>query len=185
MAGRFVMSVGVKKTLLAFAIGLLVFGAAIPVLFWLAARAADRALSLQPLTSSSLSLMLAAACGVVGLFWVTWSFSYLVFVGKGLPVEAFGKALHPTSELVTMGPYAYTRNPMVLGYLTILLGVAFLARSISGVVLVPVMTLIGYLYIRTFEEKALVGRFGPDYEVYRGKVPALFPRLSAYIHGAE
>lgn len=178
------MSIGVKKAVVGISIALVVFVLGIPILFWLAVRAIDRGLGLQPLLGEGTALILAATSALVGLFWVTWSWSYLVFVGRGLPIEAFGKALHPTSVLVTAGPYAYTRNPMVLGYLIILLGVAFLAHSPSGVVAIPILAGLFYLYIVAFEEKALVARFGADYEQYRRSVPALFPRLSAYVHGA-
>ena len=178
------MSIGVKKTVLGVVLGLCVFAAGIPAMFWLLIRAVDRGLGWHPIMPQPPALILAAASGLVGFFWVTWSWSYLIFVGKGLPIEAFGKALHPTSVLVTAGPYAYTRNPMVVGYLMFLLAVALLSRSISGVIAIPVLAALAYGYLTTFEEKALVSRFGAEYEKYRRSVPVLFPRLSAYVHGA-
>jgi protein-S-isoprenylcysteine O-methyltransferase Ste14 len=178
------MSIGVKKAVAGVVIALVVFVLGIPILFWLAVRAVDRALGWPHIMGDGPAFILAAVSALAGVFWVTWSWSYLIFVGRGLPIEAFGKALHPTRVLVTAGPYAYTRNPMVLGYLMILLGVAFLGRSISGVVAIPILAAGTYGYLVTFEEKALVARFGQDYERYRRSVPSLFPRLSAYVHGA-
>lgn len=179
------MSIGIKKTLLGLAIGVAIFGLAIPIGYYFGCRAIDDTFGWAPLAGPGSMIIAGGITIAIGLFWVTWSLSYLIFVGKGLPVEAFGRALCPTCALVTTGPYAYTRNPMVIGYLLILLGLGLLARSISGLALVPVVALAAYIYIRAFEEAALVARFGADYETYRRKVPAIFPRLSAYIHGAE
>jgi protein-S-isoprenylcysteine O-methyltransferase Ste14 len=178
------MNIGVKKAVVGAIVAVVVFVLAIPIGLWLLIKAVDRSLGLPYLLPDAAAYILAAASALVGLFFVTWSWSYLVFVGKGLPLEAFGKALHPTSVLVTAGPYAYTRNPMVAGYLLILLAVAFLAESVSGVILVPLLTILAYIYLTVFEEKALVARFDGEYERYRRNVPALFPRLSAYVHGA-
>jgi len=71
---------------------------------------------------------------------------------------------------------------MVLGILFILLGVAFLARSISGIVFVPILAALFKLYLVEFEERALVARFGADYEEYRRNVPSLIPRFTPYVH---
>ncbi len=178
------MNIDVRKAVIGVVISLAVFVLAIPACFWLIVRAVDRTVGWPPLMGEGPAYILAAVSALAGIFWTTWAWSYLIFVGKGLPIEAFGKALHPTSVLVTAGPYAYTRNPMVLGYLMILLGVAFLARSIFGTIMIPVLAATAYVYLAAFEEKALVARFGQEYEVYRRSVPPLFPRLSAYVHGA-
>jgi protein-S-isoprenylcysteine O-methyltransferase Ste14 len=105
-----------------------------------------------------------------------------VFVGKGMPFEVFGYALHPTRTLVTTGPYAYVRNPALIGMLFLLLGVAFLARSLAGIVLVPIVAGFAVVYLAQFEEKALARRFGDEYDEYRRNVPLLIPRLKPYIH---
>ena len=117
---------------------------------------------------------------LIGVFWILWAWSYLLFVGQGLPLEVLGRALHPTQILVTTGPYAYTRNPMVLGLRFILLEVAFFRGTLSGFVMVPAVGLLTWGYLAIFEERGLMKRFGASYEKYRRDVPLLFPRLSAY-----
>lgn len=176
------MTVHIRRVVLGVVAMFLGMGVAAPLAYWLICTSLDKAFGFGTLVAMPISLILAAASILVGVFWISWSYSYLVFVGKGLPFEAFGRALQPTRELVTTGPYAYTRNPMILGELFILLGVAFLAGSISGVCLVPIVTVLVYAYLVEFEEKALVRRFGADYEEYRRNVPSLVPRLSPYIH---
>ncbi|MCX8053583.1 MAG: isoprenylcysteine carboxylmethyltransferase family protein [Armatimonadetes bacterium] len=176
------MTISIKKAAIGLTVTGLFIGVGAPAAFWFASALLDSALGLRPVLPMPVSLILAAAAILIGVFWVTWAYSYLVFVGRGLPLEVFGRALHPTSVLVTSGPYAYTRNPMVLGALFILLGIAFLRRSIAGMAMVPIIAAMVAAYLATFEEKALVRRFGADYEVYRRKVPMLIPRLSAYIH---
>lgn len=175
------VTVGVRKNLLGIVITVILMGIAVPVGFWLLAGAIDRTLPLGPLPDQAVFLILAATSLLIGIYSISWAYSYLVFVGKGLPLEAFGKALHPTRYLVTTGPYAYTRNPMILGLLFILLGIAFLERSIAGLILVPVLAGFISLYLVEFEEKALVRRFGKVYEDYRRNVPLLIPRLNPYI----
>ncbi len=176
------MSVGAKKAAFGMAATIVLLAIALPTGYWFLIRWIDNAFGVGPILSAPVSLILAAAAILIGLFWITWAYSYLVFVGGGLPFEFFGRALLPTQTLVTTGPYAYTRNPMAIGELFVLLGAAFLAGSPSGLVLVPIIALLYYLYLAEFEENALLKRFGADYEEYRRNVPALVPRASAYVH---
>jgi protein-S-isoprenylcysteine O-methyltransferase Ste14 len=154
----------------------------IPVAYWWLARMADSSFHApSALFTRPVELIMTGTFWSLGLFWILWSYSYLVFVGSGSPVEAFGLALHPTQTLVTAGPYAYLRNPMVFGFLFILLGTAFLADSVCGLVLTPICWLLAALYLKAFEEKGLVRRFGAAFEHYRAKVPLLLPRLTPYV----
>ncbi len=148
-----------------------------PIVYYWLARWLDRVIGLPALMSRDLSVLFAALSFFAGLFWALWAYSYLHFVGGGSPVEAFGRALEPTQSLVTTGPYAYTRNPMLVGSLFLLLAGALYANSISGVVLIPVLALIALWYIARFEEPELVRRFGEPYEQYREAVPALIPSI--------
>jgi len=158
-------------------IGLVMFGTVFPALFYLASRALDDQLGFSPVFNTPNSIFAAAFALLIGLFWVTWAYSYIHFVGKGSPVEAFGVALYPTQKLITTGPYAYTRNPMVLGYMFILLGIAFIGNSVSGFALVLILALLAVLYLRRFEESALIRRFGDKYIAYKKVVPLLIPTL--------
>jgi protein-S-isoprenylcysteine O-methyltransferase Ste14 len=173
------MTISVHKRVWGTALSFFIIVIVLPAAFWAACFGIDRGLRLSRVIGEPWSSVLAASCGLVGVFWVMWAWSYLLFVGKGLPLEVFGRALHPTRVLVTTGPYAYTRNPMVIGVLFLLLGVAFLRGSWSGFVLVPLIAFGSWLYLLVFEERGLAARFGEDYERYRACVPLLFPRFTA------
>ena len=147
----------------------------VPLAFYLVSRLLDDLLGLPTVFAGQANLFLAAISLLVGIFWVTWAYSFLHYVGKGSPVEAFGVALYPTQNLVTTGPYAYSRNPMVLGMLFILLGIAFLLNSISALILIPILAVATIVYIRIYEETGLIRRFGDDYVRYRKTTPALIP----------
>jgi protein-S-isoprenylcysteine O-methyltransferase Ste14 len=74
------------------------------------------------------------------------------------------------SSLVASGIYSYTRNPMYLGMLLVLIGwAAYLARPWALVVL-PVFV----IYMNRFqigpEERVLQGIFGAEFEAYRRRV---------------
>lgn len=171
-----------KRVIAGIILSAIVFFFVFPALFifiaWVLGRLVGLAVS--PLATPA-AWLLAGLSWTLGLFWIFWSYSYLVFVGSGSPVEAFGAALEPTKYLVTTGPYAYVRNPMVFGLLFILLGFSFLANLLIAIILVPVAGLIAAAYLRYIEEPHLIRRFGAAYKHYREHVPMLIPRFTAYI----
>ena len=153
------------------------------VVFSVLVRLGDRAMGAPATLPAVTAVFLGAAAAAIGIFWVTWAYGYLIFVGRGSPAELFGVALLPTRQLVTCGPFAYTRNPMVFGVLWMALGVAFYRRSLTGLVLVPILGVLSIAYIKLFEEPGLERRFGAPYHRYREQVPALFPRFRAIVTG--
>lgn len=72
--------------------------------------------------------------------------------------------------LVTSGHFRFTRNPMYLGFLLVLIGAALLVGSLS-VWLAPVVFWIAaqFWYI-PFEEQRMEATFGSTYDAYRGRV---------------
>ena len=80
--------------------------------------------------------------------------------------------LHPdkTRQLVTTGLYRYTRNPMYLGLLFILLGWAIYLGVLSPFLLLPAFVwLITYMQILP-EEAILRSKFGQAYTDYQQQV---------------
>lgn len=137
-------------------------------------------------------VFLRSATAMYGLEWLAPSWPWALPFSKSLAVTAaaLGIAialsgavafrrhrttvdpLHPekATTLVTTGIYAYTRNPMYLGLLIVLIGVAVWL----GNALVPVMLVLFVLYITRFqivpEERVLHAKFGEDYAAYIRRV---------------
>jgi protein-S-isoprenylcysteine O-methyltransferase Ste14 len=96
--------------------------------------------------------------------------------GRGLPwgpVEARAES----TQLVTTGLYAFTRNPMILGMLLVLSGLGWLVQSITAILVIPLIALtLLYIWLRVREEPQLEQRFGEAYRRYKQRTPRLFPR---------
>jgi protein-S-isoprenylcysteine O-methyltransferase Ste14 len=82
-----------------------------------------------------------------------------------------------TRRLVTRGPYRFTRNPMALGFLAMLAGLALaLASPAVGVYTLVAAAAVHALIVRR-EEPALRARFGPAWDAYAREVPRWIPRF--------
>jgi protein-S-isoprenylcysteine O-methyltransferase Ste14 len=96
----------------------------------------------------------------------------LAILGAGMfrradtPVQPFQKS----TTLVVHGLFRYSRNPMYLGLLLILLGTAILLGSLSPFLVIPVFFVIireGYV---KHEERFLEELFGEAYRSYKQRV---------------
>jgi protein-S-isoprenylcysteine O-methyltransferase Ste14 len=76
----------------------------------------------------------------------------------------------PTSKVVTTGVFAVSRNPLYLGGVCVLAGIA-LAVNLSWVLvlLLPALVACHYVLIAP-EEKYLAAKFGEEYRLYTIKV---------------
>jgi protein-S-isoprenylcysteine O-methyltransferase Ste14 len=84
--------------------------------------------------------------------------------------ETTVKPFQESEALITSGVFRVTRNPMYLGFLLILLGVAMLLGSISPYfVMVALAFLLEWAYIRV-EERMLAARFPEAWEEYASQV---------------
>jgi protein-S-isoprenylcysteine O-methyltransferase Ste14 len=73
--------------------------------------------------------------------------------------------------LITHGTFAYSRNPMFLADMLILLGWAIFYGSVVILILTVVgSTFLHYLKVPQ-EERGLEARFGEAYRAYRRRVP--------------
>lgn len=76
----------------------------------------------------------------------------------------------PSSQLVTWGPYRFTRNPMYVGLTLAYLGEAGLLRQLWPVVLLPLTIAYVNWVVIPVEEAKLEEVFGTTYERYRSLV---------------
>jgi protein-S-isoprenylcysteine O-methyltransferase Ste14 len=97
---------------------------------------------------------------------VLWLVAVFVLRGRGTHVP-----LDPPRYLIAAGAYRWTRNPMYLLYVAILLGEAlwFGSWALTGYALV--FWLVFHAYVVKREEPLLRRRFGRDYETYCRTVP--------------
>ena len=72
--------------------------------------------------------------------------------------------------LISSGPFKFSRNPIYLGMLTILVGVAFLMSSLSAIIVAFVFGIIINFTWIAHEEKKLHELFSEDWENYSSKV---------------
>jgi len=82
----------------------------------------------------------------------------------------------PPEWLVVGGPYAYTRNPMYLGHLIFMLGLALTFWSWFALILLAVRAL--WFHRRVLHDEARLEQiFGAEYARYRARVKRWIPGL--------
>lgn len=141
-------------------------------LFIFAALQVDKCLDFPELLPTSLNVIVSVSILVIGLFLMIWSILQFIRV-KGTPVP-----FNPPPKLVTTGPYAYVRNPMLTGVFVLLFGLGVLLGSISLVsIFTPVFILFNVWELKAVEERELEKRLGKGYVEYRKRVPMFVPRL--------
>ena len=102
-------------------------------------------------------------CGAAIYFWSAWD-----FVSKGLGTPA---PIDAPRMLVVKGLYRFTRNPMYVGVLGVIIGQALYYGS-RGLVIYAGVVFVGfYLFVLSYEEPALRRLFGAQYEEYCRRVP--------------
>ncbi len=141
--------------------------AALGLLFW--PSAALGPLSRRWLTSAA-GRRLGAALTAAGLLFAGWARWH---IGRYWSGRVTLKEGH---RLITTGPYALARHPIYTGFLAAILGTAAAGGRVQGLVGFALAALVYWRKLRR-EEALMLERFGPEYESYRRRVPALLPRL--------
>jgi protein-S-isoprenylcysteine O-methyltransferase Ste14 len=130
-------------------------------LMWLAARALPGLAFALP-GRTTFAAVLAAAGLLVDVAGILSFMRARTTVNPLKPASA--------STLVTAGIYRFTRNPMYLGMLLLLLGWAVYLANIASFIVVPIYV----LYLNRFqigpEERALASLFGERYAGYKLQV---------------
>ena len=118
-----------------------------------------------------LRTILAAPITYLGIGLIILGFLIVIW-----PAASFGRAGTPikpfeeSTYLVTDGMYRVTRNPMYLGMVVVLLGVAVLFGTASPFLLVPVFGWIIQTKFVAFEEVLMEETFGDEYIEYKKRV---------------
>ena len=114
--------------------------------------------------SVDLSSLLGLILILSGISLVFISFKFMrkmktTFIPDGTP-----------EVLISSGPFKFSRNPIYLGMLTVLVGVAFLMSSLSAIIIAFVFGIIINFTWIAHEEKKLHELFSEDWENYSSKV---------------
>jgi protein-S-isoprenylcysteine O-methyltransferase Ste14 len=109
---------------------------------------------------------------IVGIALFLFGASLVVRVRRAF--EAAGTNIRPdqpTNALVTDGLFAHARNPVYLGGLTALLGLALILNSDWMVILIVPAFLVLHYGVVLREERYLQRKFGAPYLAYKQSVP--------------
>lgn len=104
----------------------------------------------------------------VGMLLVIWANYALLHIGKiGLRDR---EPIQRPSNLVLVGPYRFTRNPIYLGCLLMLLGLVIVWSSVvTAFLLILVYIVFRYVFIKR-EETILEEEFGDEYRDFKKRV---------------
>ena len=106
---------------------------------------------------------------VTGFVIMTWCIVSFAVKGRGTL-----SPLDPTKKLVVSGLYKFSRNPMYIGVMLLLIGEALLFASLS-LAIYSLIVFVGFnIFIIAREEPRLRRDFGVDYVNYCKKVRRWF-----------
>ena len=121
-------------------------------------------------TDTGIFSFLAFPLWLIGGIILLWSFWNFLKEGRGTPAP-----IDPPKELVAVGFYRYTRNPMYVGILAAILG-HFLWFGYWNLLIYAVVVFFAFhTFVTYYEEPTLERKFGAAYEDYRKRVPRWIP----------
>lgn len=101
------------------------------------------------------------ALGVVVLVWAR-----LQFRAQEAEIHTFRQP----RTLVTGGLFRFSRNPMYLGFLLLLIAAAFFVNHWCALIAPAIFFIAASFWYIPHEERTLRAVFGPQYEAYAGRV---------------
>jgi protein-S-isoprenylcysteine O-methyltransferase Ste14 len=127
-----------------------------------------------PLIRGSRTLELSLSLVAVVLAYASVAFTMMA-------VKALGKEWSLTARVVeghklaTHGPYSFVRHPIYTGMLGMLLATGLVTSYWPALVIALVIFFIGTIIRMRIEEGLLREMFGPEYDDYSRRVPAIVP----------
>jgi protein-S-isoprenylcysteine O-methyltransferase Ste14 len=92
---------------------------------------------------------------------------------------------HGSGQLVTLGPYSMTRNPLYFFSTVGAVGVGLIYGSLTIALTLGLLAYLVLLRAALREVDQLAAQFGPAYDAYARETPVFWPRLSAYRDSPE
>ncbi|PKN19890.1 MAG: hypothetical protein CVU71_05845 [Deltaproteobacteria bacterium HGW-Deltaproteobacteria-6] len=141
-------------------------------LFVIAAFLIDRLFHFPQFPSAPIHFYLSILFIISGLSLAFWCVFHFVRI-KGTPVP-----FNPPPVLVTSGPYAYIRNPMLSGVFIFLFGLGTAFQSIGLIfIFTPLFILVNVMELKAIEEPELEMRLGQEYVNYKKRTPMFLPKI--------
>ena len=132
----------------------------------------DALLSLPRITPPPTNYYVGGLVFLAGLLLYLWTIVLFALIGEGTQTPTV-----PTRRLITSGPFAYSRNPMVSGVILAITGLGFLVDSYGFIAIGLTIPLAYLAFIKSVEEKELEVRFGQEYLEYKTRVPFIIPKF--------
>ena len=122
--------------------------------------------------SRTLSLPIVFQSALIG--WIVFIGGVAIAASGRIAFAKAGTEVIPVSKkntnLVATGPFRLTRNPMYLGILVALTGLAIVLGTAAGwVAALAFFFFVNFVSI-PYEEKKMEAQFGEDYRSYKGRV---------------
>ncbi len=115
-----------------------------------------------------LAIILGLIIYLAGIFLAIWA-KFMMKSKWEMPAELNIKR---QNKIIKTGPFSFSRNPIYLGFILIILGAFLVLRSYT-ILLIPFV--ISYFYkVILKEEKILTKHFGKEYLEYKSKVGRFF-----------
>ncbi|MEX2427526.1 MAG: isoprenylcysteine carboxylmethyltransferase family protein [Bacteroidales bacterium] len=136
---------------------------------------------LDPFSHSSGHLVLV----FLGISESAWAMSILHIITNAIIFFGFyivykgWQQIHAANEdeLVTAGIYKYIRHPQYVGMWLVTVGFLIQWPTLITVAIMWPVLMILYYNLSRREERVLYKKFGKEFELYKSKVRAYFPRL--------
>jgi len=119
--------------------------------------------------ATAFSAMLGTVIIVCGELFRIYS---VAFIGK----ISRTRSDNTGNNLITSGPFAFVRNPLYVGNFLISTGMAVFSGSFAVTLLTIGLFTLQYYFIVQYEEHTLSQKFGQEFDDYRAKVNAWFPK---------
>jgi len=85
---------------------------------------------------------------------------------------------YKTNQLVTLGPYSMSRNPLYLFTLIGIVGIGCATKTLLFPFVIAAAFLLYYPFVLKIEEEELTGLHAEAFATYRRTVPPFFPKFS-------
>jgi protein-S-isoprenylcysteine O-methyltransferase Ste14 len=85
-----------------------------------------------------------------------------------------------SAEIVRLGPYSMSRNPLYAFSTLGAAGIGMLTGSLTVALVLAILCYVAFRFVIAAEEGYLENVFGEPYRAYKREVPRFFPKISLY-----